>query len=141
LKSNLDKEEKFNIKCQNLIREGYSFYFKINTIIDLLHMDDTSQTRKYKYEQCMGFLITSSTYLNIINDMVTSKYNLDLEKYEHLMGGQQYALTIHGEEYLKLIDRKKKLLIDERINVMHNYLNQFILQIKKVNIIINLIDI
>jgi len=138
-------EENLYCTIDKLLTDGYSLNFKIFTIVDILHINTDSQTRKYKYEECMGFIISPSTYFNIINDVSVSRYNLELEQHENLIKNNRVQWSDEYNElicgYNNVICEKKKLLIKERISMINNFLNQLMLGLMKIDLIIKNIDI
>jgi len=127
---------------ETMVKEGYQFYFKIDAILKTLTYVDSSQTNKFKYEECLEHLISPSNYLNSWSDFKTLKNDLDIAKNENLIKlnlnnlNQNFDLIGCAEEYSRLIEEKKELLIYERVNIIINNLNQIILNITTVKIII-----
>jgi hypothetical protein len=135
--------------CGQLLSQGYEYIFKINTNLDILHITDPSQSKKYKYEECISFTINLSTYINSLNDLYFDKFDSDITEILNL----SKMITSNNtdpdvissnikmvESYSKCMKSKKTALEFEKINIFNNYVNMYNLQIYKINVVINSID-
>jgi len=137
--NHVKNSSEFENKCTIIYTGGYEFIFKINSILELLHTIGTSQTNKYKYEECFNFMIDLVKFMNFfhgsfydINDLYIQK-SLDLSK----IGDN----TICRHEYEKHFESKILMMHTEKINILNNNMNQYIIKIILISKIIDTIDI
>lgn len=121
----------YELKCKNILSGGYEYFFKINTILEILHITDSSQTNKYKYEESLGFIPNMNTFLDSIYNIYINKYELDIQKYISLSSIEKNAPSF-AEKYIDAIELKKSMLFVEKINIFNHHINQNILLLIKI---------
>jgi len=142
LQSNyLTSTDGFEDICAIIFSSGYEFFFKINSIIEILHTIETTQTNKFKYEECFRFMIDLIKFSNLF-------YGISYDKNEHYMQKELDLSKIinnigneNVSQYQKHFDLKITMLDIEKISIINNNINHYILQLVKINIIIGTIDI
>lgn len=129
----------FERKCELILSQGYEYFFKINSGLDILHILDLSQTNKYKYEECFAFSFNLSSFINSIHDLYYDKHELNINKALGL------AKVNNNEEikelYVSSTELKRELMLKEKINILNNYINQYVLQIYKISIVVQKIEL
>ena len=127
-------------KYKLVMTEGYELIIKIHSMLEIIQITDTSQTNKYKYEECANNLIGSANFLNIFNGIVGDGYKelmeqiLDEGKIHRLEQSMNKDLLI--EKINQLIKKKCIFTNNSSINVFNHYINQLVLQLCKIKLIL-----
>ena len=129
----------FDRTIQFLISDGYTLYFKTHSLISILMIKDTSQTNKYKYEECIGYMVSASSFLNMIFDLKNPEFETNNEEYVNLLKACPDKFDMECD-YRNFIQDRKKMLFNESVNILNNNLNHIILTYTKINLIIKNID-
>jgi hypothetical protein len=124
--------EEFELKCTNVLSSGYEYFFKINSMLEILHIIDSSQTNKYKYEESLGFIPNMNTFLNSIHDIYIGKYELDIQKYISQSTIEKNSPTLISN-YTEAFELKKSMLFIEKTNIFNHLINQYILLFIKIS--------
>lgn len=139
---NFTDKDDFDNRCQEILINGYEHFFKIKTLLEILHISDQSQTHKYKYEECLNFVVGINGFIDSIHELYIGKHEIEIQKYISIatMNQNNYHTEL-SNAYIDLVESKKKLMFHEEIDILVNYINQYILQIFKINQIIKNIEI
>lgn len=138
----LTKETLLEPKCNEILNKGYELLFKINTCLDFLHILDESQTNKYKYEEAMNYSIGLVSFMNSIQELAHGNHDIDIDKALGLSKISNSPMSTDlSELYIKNMEKKRTMADIEKNNILINYINQYILQLFKINLIIKKIVI
>lgn len=127
-------------KYKLVITKGYEFLIKIHSMLEIIQITDTSQTNKYKYEECAHNLFGSANFLNIFNGIVGDEYKdlmeqiLDESKIHQLEQSANKDLLI--EKINDLIKKKCLFSTNSSIIIFNHYINQLVLQLCKIKLIL-----
>ena len=78
LYANVNNNSNLNSLCDSLATEGFEHIYKINTILDFLHIITSSQTSKYVYENCIELTIRLPFIINQVHDIKIAIVNADI---------------------------------------------------------------
>lgn len=139
LYANVNNNSNLNSLCDSLTTEGFEYIYKINTILDFLHIITSSQTSKYVYENCIELTIRLPFIINQVHDIKIAIVNTDITTDLDLSQMKRDLRDINERErdiligeYVKNADEKKKLLINHNVNVFNSNLNQYIVQLYQI---------
>ena len=127
-------------KYKLVMTKGYELVIKINSMLEIIQITDTSQTNKYKYEECIHNLSPPANFLNIFNGIVEDEYKdlmeeiLNESKIHQLEQSRNKDLLI--EKINKLIKKKCIFSTNSSINIFNHYINQLVLQLCKIKLIL-----
>ena len=121
----------FESKCKIILSQGYDFFFKINSLLEILHIIDESQTNKYRYEESIQFIPSMLSFMESIHDIYICKDDVDIQKYISLSMIEKNTPTL-SESFKESSASKKSLLLYEKVNIFNHYINQYLLLIVKI---------
>lgn len=120
--------------------EGYIFMLKIHTMLEIIHINDTSQTNKYKYEECIHSLINISNFINMFNGIIDDEFKdqtiqiTDKSKIQQMKDGIEKNNLI--EQINILNNKKNKFNVNCSINIFNHYINELVLQLCKIKLVL-----
>lgn len=127
-------------KHKTIIANGYEYVIKIHSMLAIIQITDTSQTNKFKYEECDQYLFGSSIFLNMFNDILENAFKDMAEQItneskicELKNGVEKEIITIKNNELMK---KKKNFCENSSIITFNHYINQLVLQLCKIKLIL-----
>lgn len=129
----------FELKLKLVLKNGYEIFFKINAILEFLHIIDESQTNKYKYEEANQYCLGLNNFINCIQDLFYD-YEIDINKNIDLakIGSNNMDLQ---NNYFNELYKLKNISTYKKINVFNNYINQYVFLLTKIHLIVKKISI
>lgn len=125
-------------KYKLAMSKGYEYIIKLNSMLSIIKITDPSQTNKYKYEDCEQILGNTTTFLNVFNDIgIEYQKNIDLmiEQCESYKFGQSITYEIFFK-IDKILKNKKEFALCKSINTFNHIINQYVIQLCKINLIL-----
>ena len=127
-----DKEE-YKMKYDNILSQAHEFANKINSLLQLLHIVDESQTNKFKYEDCMIHHMGPNKLANLFLELNIDSFDSELKAITD-------CANLKTEEqisaYKEVSNRKMALDFSEKVDSFNSFINDYLLSLAKVIVII-----
>lgn len=146
--SNIDNDadilNNFKNKYKIVIDEGYDYLLKIQTMLEIIIINDKSQSNCIKYEECLKNIFNPTNFLNFFNDLFTNVYSNQIDYLINESKIYRNYSTPSGRDdifkfnkKIKFIqDNKEKKELNEKINVFNHYINKLVITNCKIKLII-----
>ena len=136
-----EHEHEFESKCRTMITTCSEYFFKIISMLELLHIVGENQTNKFKYEECFGFTGFMDLFVKTQYNFLLEPYSQRIQQIQDLskLGDKTDAEII--SKYKTNVELKQKIICEERVNSLTSMINMYILQLTKISIIVKKINV
>lgn len=143
INNNDDILNNFNNKYKIVIDEGYDYLLKIQTMLEIIIINDISQSNCIKYEECLKNIFNPTNFLNFFNDLFSNVYSNQIDylinesKIYHNYSTKDIMDILKFIEKIEFIQHnKEKNELNEKINVFNHYINKLVITNCKIKLII-----
>lgn len=131
--------DKFNA----VIEHGYGKICKINQMLQILEISDTSQTNKYKYNEASKSIFSPGEFLNYINETCYISIDKNIEQFVQTSkifknwGRKENGHADYQVEKMKKIQENRMIFtISNKVNIFNHYMNIITTQLCKLMLIL-----